>query len=202
MNDVQRVPRVPFAQIANAVLRDKRLSFRARGILAMVLSYPGDWSATREWLEGMSDRDGREAIQSALRELTDLGYRSIRKERVDNLWITVVVWSGEPPTDGFPVRRESRPSGEPSVFLKTVTNTKDFDGRESRLPAFQRFDGWPEREAGEEPLPPDQQAERARQLREQLRGEADGPDSGFDGRSDSGGGSTTSGHVQPLTTPS
>lgn len=89
---VQRVPAVPFAQIANEALRDRRLSFRARGILALVLSHSGEWTATLRWLESQSEVDGRAAIQSALRELTSLGYRIVTKERVGEEIRTVVEW--------------------------------------------------------------------------------------------------------------
>jgi hypothetical protein len=77
---INRVPEVPFAQIANAALRDHRLSFKARGILAMVLSNVGEWEATADWIEKQSERDGIRAVQSALNELTDLGYRRVMYE--------------------------------------------------------------------------------------------------------------------------
>ena len=164
--DIQRVPIVPFAQIANGALRDRRLSFRARGILAMVLSYPGDWSASRAWLEGMSERDGREAVQSALNELNEAGYRRVTREQMGaGRWRTVVLWCHEPPADGFPGGRLNRQSAEPSVLQNTITNTKDFDGRVSR-PSDQQFQGWPGR--ADPPLPPEQQAEKARQLRHMI----------------------------------
>jgi hypothetical protein len=92
---VQRVPQVPFAQIANAALRDKRLSFKARGILALVLSHSGEWSATKRWLDSQSDKDGRAAIQTALNELTELGYREVIHERFPGGIRTVVVWRHE-----------------------------------------------------------------------------------------------------------
>lgn len=186
----QRVPVVPFAQIANSVLRDRRLSFRARGLLAMVLSYPGDWSASREWLEGQSERDGREAIQSALNELNALGYRTVVRENVDNLWKTVVVWSAEPPADGFPGGRGSRPSGKPSVFLKTVTNTKTFEGRESR-PSDERFSGWPERDGSNVALAPEVQAQRAREVRQLVKGSRNDRRNNSGGLDDRSGATTT-----------
>jgi hypothetical protein len=120
---VQRVPSVPFAQIANEALRDKRLSFKARGVLAMVMSHSGEWNATARWLESQSDKDGREAIQSALNELNELGYREVLKERgKDGEIRTVVVWRQIPemrisrptvnPTDGKPDQRLTRGSIE------------------------------------------------------------------------------------------
>lgn len=110
MMSVQRVPQVPFAQIANEALRDKRLSFKARGVLAMVLSHSGEWNATARWLEEQSDKDGRESIQSALNELNELGYREVLKERNEKGDIrTVVVWRQ------VPELQEIRPTGNPTV---------------------------------------------------------------------------------------
>jgi len=93
---IQRVPDVPFAQIANSALRDKRLSFKARGVLALVLSNVGEWEATLRWLINQSDRDGRHAIQQALNELTECGYREVRKCIIDGVATTVVEWRHEP----------------------------------------------------------------------------------------------------------
>lgn len=127
---INRVQGTGFAQIANAALRDKRLSFRARGILAMVLSYSGHWEATRDWLETMTEQEGRDAIQKALNELTDLGYRVVSREQgSDGQWHSTVDWLHTPgtdvtegrvssplesrsPKDGFPVVRSAVPPTE------------------------------------------------------------------------------------------
>lgn len=94
---INRVPEIPFAQIANVALRDRRLSFKARGVLAMVLSNVGEWQATAEWIEEQSEPDGRHAIQTALNELTECGYRVVRRERLDDGRIaTIVDWFHEP----------------------------------------------------------------------------------------------------------
>jgi len=90
---IQRVPGVPFAQIANTALRDHRLSYKARGILAMVLSNVGEWEATANWIEKQSEPDGIHAIQTGLNELTKYGYRRVTKERTPEGHIrTVVEW--------------------------------------------------------------------------------------------------------------
>jgi hypothetical protein len=95
---VQRVPHVPFAQIANEALRDRRLSFKARGLLALVLSHSGEWVATAKWLESQSDKDGRASVQAALNELTDLGYRTVTRERYGADIRTVATWKHAPET--------------------------------------------------------------------------------------------------------
>lgn len=88
---IQRVPEVPFAQIANVALRDKRLSFRARGILALVLSNVGEWEAGRDWIVKQSDKDGKAAVQAALNELTELGYRTVAKTSDGYKGVTSIV---------------------------------------------------------------------------------------------------------------
>jgi hypothetical protein len=117
---INRVPAVPFAQIANAALRDRRLSYKARGILAMVLSNVGEWQATAEWIEEQSVPDGRHAIQTALNELSEYGYREVRRERLDDGRIgTVVDWFHEPritrPTENLTVGKPDRQESGGSI---------------------------------------------------------------------------------------
>jgi hypothetical protein len=117
---IQRVPAAPFAQIANDALRDRRLSFKARGLLAMVLSHSGEWEATIEWLCEQSEQDGKTSVQSALKELSDLGYRVVSHDRNRLGQVsTVVQWfhdsadrRSENPTAGYADSRSSRLSIE------------------------------------------------------------------------------------------
>ena len=71
----------PYTRISNATLQDTRLSFKARGLLAYILSLPDDWSINVTHLETQSPQ-GKEAIYSALKELSELGY--MRKEILRN----------------------------------------------------------------------------------------------------------------------
>lgn len=73
---IRRGPRLAdnFTILSNDVLNDRRLSFRARGVLIWLLSKPVDWRTRSEAIAAQSDRDGRDAIRSAMRELADLGY--------------------------------------------------------------------------------------------------------------------------------
>jgi hypothetical protein len=139
---INKVQGTGFAQIANAALRDKRLSFKARGVLAMVLSYTGEWDSPRDWLETMSDKDGRDAIQSALNELTDLGYRKVvKRQKPDGTWITEAHWFHTPGTD-VTEGRVFRPSEKPSVGGPVLPpehhlqNTKDTPGDTSPMTEF------------------------------------------------------------------
>ena len=62
-----------YAVIPNATLRDKRLSFRARGLLGMILSNADEWVVHQEWLAEQAP-EGRDAIGTAFRELERYGY--------------------------------------------------------------------------------------------------------------------------------
>ena len=81
--------------ITNSAIRDKRLSFKARGLHHLLLSYPDGWQVKIEHLVSESEKDGRTAIASALRELENCGYlvrRQIRDLKTGRLgeWETVI----------------------------------------------------------------------------------------------------------------
>ena len=74
------------------MLRDKRLSFKARGVLAMVLSHREDWDVTAGWLEGQGT-EGRDAIRGALGELKKLGYVTFRRVGNAATGLTDCIWT-------------------------------------------------------------------------------------------------------------
>jgi len=76
-------PEKDFQQLPNDTARDKRLSFRARGLLALMLSYPADWEFNREWLAEQSDGEGVAAVRTALKELETHGYLVRRRTIVE-----------------------------------------------------------------------------------------------------------------------
>lgn len=84
--------------LPNALLRDERLSFRARGALAWLLSHEDGYIVSTQQLHDHAN-EGREAIRTVLRELVAAGY--VRQDRVqgsDGRWRTETTVTG----DGFP----------------------------------------------------------------------------------------------------
>lgn len=73
-------------------LQDKRLSWKAKGIMAYMLSMPDDWIFYMEELTKHST-DGERSFRSGFKELTDLGYvkrKPIREGQRIARWETIV----------------------------------------------------------------------------------------------------------------
>lgn len=94
--------------IPHRVLRDKRLTFRARGLLCYLLSLPDDWTTSVSRLRDLTpDKEpgqpyeGREALESAVRELERCGYLYRWLRRNDRGHISGYVWAYSADTDAL-----------------------------------------------------------------------------------------------------
>lgn len=72
----------PYVMMNKAGLNDPRLSFKAKGILAYLLSKPDDWQVRVKDLANHS-ADGSTAVRSGLKELIQCGYAEFRRTRDD-----------------------------------------------------------------------------------------------------------------------
>lgn len=82
--------------VQNSVVRDKSLSFKARGILLEILSRPNNWVVTAENL-ALEGQEGRSAILAAFKELKKSGYMETQKLRnSDGTFQTVTYVFDEP----------------------------------------------------------------------------------------------------------
>jgi len=111
-----------YTRVPNETVRDRRLSFRARGVLAYILSHTSGRQITADTLAGDSEKDGRDSMLTVLRELRQFGYVVQSKVRGDvgrkrNCWTTQ--------TEVFDVAPELLPkSGSP----KSGNPTSESDG--------------------------------------------------------------------------
>jgi hypothetical protein len=80
-------PESSYLTIANEVIRDERISYRARGLLVAILSRPDNWVIRAEDLSRQG-KEGRDAIRGALAELQLAGYVRIEKTRVGGQFAT------------------------------------------------------------------------------------------------------------------
>ena len=78
-----------FTILDNAALQDEALSYRARGLLAYLLSMPPDWRTDARAMARSEQVEGRHAILSGLRELEARGYlRRVRTQDERGRWST------------------------------------------------------------------------------------------------------------------
>lgn len=89
--------REPQTSIPWRVLQDDRISFRALGILGELLSRPDDWRTSGTQLARGREREGRNAVETALKELEAVGYLArVRVQDARGRWGWVWV-SGDDP---------------------------------------------------------------------------------------------------------
>lgn len=100
-----------FCQISNALLNDSRLSLRARGLAAMLISKPENWQVSIEVLV-RECKEGRDAIQGCFRELKTFGYADLKAYKNEAGDFAGKQWTihEEPLTDGRPEKRLIRSS--------------------------------------------------------------------------------------------
>jgi hypothetical protein len=83
-------------------LSDERLTWKAKGILAYLLSKPDDWQI---WVTDLVKRskDGEHAVRTGLQELMEQGYATRKQERNDEGKYETLEWTvHEQPLGGFP----------------------------------------------------------------------------------------------------
>lgn len=93
-----------FARIPNAWLRDERLTRKARGLLAEIMTHSVGWHVSVRGLE-KSGLEGRDAIRAALVELKEAGYLQVSQSRGERgRWSEVEYELCDPATvNGFSV---------------------------------------------------------------------------------------------------
>ena len=142
-------PETGFTLIRNDVLRDARLSFRARGILASILSRPDNWVTSADRL-AKEAKEGRGAILAAMKELQDHGYllRTKVQDPETGQWASAVVVYDTPQAQTEPQVRRAKPKPLTGVTQATYAN------RETALAAGLVDECWNPLAAGRIAQPP------------------------------------------------
>ena len=116
-----------YTVMANHHLRDERLSLKSKGLLSLILSLPDDWRIS---IEGMTQfsADGKDAIRSAIRELTDAGYITRAQThseagKFSGYDYVVHETPAASPSSGFPTM-ENPTTGNPTTENPTLRNTE------------------------------------------------------------------------------
>ena len=117
-----------YTVMANHHLRDERLSLKSKGLLSLILSLPDDWRIS---IEGMTQfsADGKDAIRSAIRELTDAGYITRAQTHSEAGTFSgydyiVHETPAASPSSGFPTM-ENPTTGNPTTENPTQRNTEE-----------------------------------------------------------------------------
>jgi hypothetical protein len=119
----------PYVQLDKRIVEDDRLSWKAKGLLAYLLSRPDQWEVRIQDLVKRST-DKEYAVRSALKELTELGYAEmVRRRRSDGTFEPVEYIVRELPLRGFRevvgTKDETLPlRGYPLVENRAVSNNE------------------------------------------------------------------------------
>lgn len=133
-----QVPADNFTIISNDWLRDRRLSWKAKGLLAYVVSHREGYALSVEQIlsEGC---DGRDAVRAGLRELEDAGYLTRQQRRGEGGRIVSTDYLIGKPVVGKPASGGDQPEpdespgqtsdgfsvdGEPASKKTTPENTR------------------------------------------------------------------------------
>ena len=83
MSTVIRVEKTSeYVVMSNKFLRNKQMSLKAKGLLALCLSLPADWDYSMNGLVAIT-KESITAIRNTMRELEELGYMSVNKLKND-----------------------------------------------------------------------------------------------------------------------
>lgn len=108
-----------WTSIPNETLEDRRLSWRARGILAYLLSRPPGWETDSERLAAIA-KEGRDAVRTALTELEKARYLfRVKVQGNGGLWATEYVLYDRPLAAG------TNPGWAPPLDLEASSTAAD-----------------------------------------------------------------------------
>lgn len=95
-------PHQNFTVVHNELIEDKRLTWKARGMLIFLLSKPDNWRTTMAWLASQSP-GGLDTVRSGMKELETAGYiKRLKRQDDRGLWSTqTIVFDRPQPVDNI-----------------------------------------------------------------------------------------------------
>ena len=126
-----------YVSVRNKTIRDRRLSYKATGLLVYLLSLPDDATVDRAAL-ARSKRDGQDSVMTGLRELADAGYIEYRKVQDERgRWKTEATVREAPRRPDTGAGKTSNGDGETGAGKSRSRSStfKDQRGAADRTPA-------------------------------------------------------------------
>ena len=124
-----------FTQIPNSWLRDRRLSLKAIGLLAQLISHAPGWSLSINSLAAYNGVS-KDSVRSAIKELEDLGYLVKQQERSEGGRYAESTWKTSDPTES-PLTE--KPLTENPTPKNTITKEEQLKNNERTNTDFERF---------------------------------------------------------------
>lgn len=138
MSTIRIARRKKYAQIERSTIEDRRLSFRARGVLAWLLAKPDDWTCDGRAVANATEQEGRDAVYTALKELETFGYleRNRWQDPATKQWRTESMVHECPiaPVTEKPDPASQDPATPESADQESSTNHEDQRRRETPKP--------------------------------------------------------------------
>jgi len=133
-----------FTSLANAMLRNKEMSLRAKGLLAQLLSHTESWKITIKSL-CIYNKEGRKAIESAIKELIEAGYMIQRKCRDERGKFDVEYYVSDRKSDltdvPFPPRHDQRGASDAEKVQRSIHYIKNINQEDQQriLSSLEQF---------------------------------------------------------------
>lgn len=119
---IVRRQRSTWTTVDNRIINDRRLSMKALGLLVFMLSKPDNWVFSQESLGEWFD-EGRDAMRSVMKNLSEAGYIQREVVRMPNGQLRTTTIVCEEPDTGFPAPAEPSsadpPGGSPVTLVMT-----------------------------------------------------------------------------------
>lgn len=133
---LQKGDKIPFTQVANAVLVDPSLSFKAKGLYGYLYSKDEKYDFAAKRIAKDSS-DGMDSVLSGLRELENAGYLGRKKLKNGRVVYTITIAKSAKPRLGSNPKREKPNQGIPqsgeSPSISNIDKETNIDSKQTFL---------------------------------------------------------------------